>query len=117
AEAAYLEKCCDEHNYKEAEEKTGDLVKHYGLYTNLLLPIVTPGSSPSGMKELMAESRFNEAYAAIKECVTVDDFDSSENIVVAMSTYEMPEKLKGRYKALRTSVYTKNKQAILSSMI
>ena len=117
AEAAYLEKCCDDHNYKEAEEKTGDLLKHYGLYTNLLLSIVTPGSSPSGMKEVMEEKRFNDAYNAIKECVTVDDFDSSENIVVAMSTYEIPEKLQGRYKALRTSVYTKNKQAILSSTI
>ena len=65
----------------------------------------------------MEEKRFNDAYNAIKECVTVDDFDSSENIVVAMSTYEIPEKLQGRYKALRTSVYTKNKQAILSSTI
>ena len=117
AEAAYLEKCCDDHNYKEAEEKTEALIKHYASYVGHLLPIVNPGTSPSGMKELMGEERFNEACAAIKECVTVDDFDSSENIVVAMSTYEIPEKLKGRYKALRSSVYTRNKQAILGSLI
>ncbi|HAM78363.1 MAG TPA: hybrid sensor histidine kinase/response regulator [Treponema sp.] len=117
AEAAYLEKCCDEHNYREADEKTDALVQHYASYTGHLFPVVTPGSSPSGMKEVMEEKRFNEAYAAIKECVAVDDFDSCENIVVAMSIYEIPEKLKSRYKTLRASVYTRNKQAILETSI
>lgn len=112
-DAAFAEQCCDERTFEKIQEINPPLLKLYRSYSLLLAPIVS-NEENRGICEIMESKRFLEAYNAIKECAQAGDFDSAENIITAMTTYEMPDSIQKTFSILRASVYTKNKEALFN---
>ena len=111
--AEHLEKCAEDKNRAEIEEKTPQLLELYRSYINKLSDVVG-GTDDDAEKEVIPESELNEAFAAIKEFVSGSYFDSADDIMNMLSEYRIPDEYIEKYEKVKRLMAAVDRDGLLN---
>ncbi|SDM86287.1 ATP-binding protein [Lachnospira pectinoschiza] len=111
-QAKYLEQCGNEFNIAQIEEKTGHLLKTYREYIDKLQIFVDEENEED--KEEISLSDLADAYSAIKEMVSVDDFDDAKDIITQLNDYKIPDTEKEKYKEVVKAINRVDREKLLT---
>ena len=122
-DAAYLEQCGDkvqkddEGAKSEIEGKSPKLLSDYREYFSKLAPLcgeavvcsslcerTSSNSATASTKPLINEERFNDALSALREVISVFDFDSADAIIKEVDSYAIPEGFAEKYAKIKKAV-------------
>ncbi len=106
-QAAYLEKCGDENNWEEIEQKTPALLELYKSYSEKLAVAALP---PLPIEE------FKEALDALKEYATSEDFVSCDGIAEEVSNYTLPNGKKQFFEQIKRAIKQEDKEFLLQAI-
>lgn len=119
-QAAFLEKCGDEAKIGDQEalalikEKTPQLLELYKSYHKKLASLLgIPQSPQEDTRPQIESAKLEEALSALKEVVSVFDFDSADAIMEELEKYSMPAEYKDRYEKIRKAVQAVDKVEIM----
>ena len=107
--AAYLEKCGDEGNIEEINEKTAELLEIYRSYVQKL-SFLDKGQTK---KPPIEPARYAEAIQAIKEFTLSFDFNAIDSIIDTLETYSIPAKEEQRYLEIKRCARGGDRKALM----
>lgn len=117
--AAHLEMCGDKAENNEApsiieiKEKTPELLTLYRSYIPKLARILGEASENKAELPLIEKEKLEDAYSALKEVVSVFDFDSADAIIEELSKYSVPPDCAEKFKKLKKAVQSVDQTGIL----
>ena len=114
-QAAYLEKCGDDENISEMEEKTPALLADYRELAEKLSAIEKVDAEEDDRPEI-DDSTLSEAYIGIKEYTDAFDFDSADAIIEMLEGYRIPDEEKEKYEKVRDLVIKLDHDALLEML-
>ena len=115
-DAKYLEKCGDDENEAEINEKTPALLELYRSYKKHLAPLCAEVEDDSGKKE-MPLNQYSEAISNIKECIEAFDFDTADQIIAMMKDYRIPAEKKEHFTQLQEAISSVDRDKILKIVL
>ena len=115
-DAKYLEKCGDDENEAEINEKTPALLELYRSYKKHLAPLCAEVEDDSGKKE-MPLNQYSEAISNIKECIEAFDFDTADQIIAMMKDYRIPAEKKEHFTRLQEAISSVDRDKILKIVL
>ncbi len=98
--AAYLETCGNEQNAEEIKSKTPTLLDDYKALYQALDGLFAPDEQTEDERELIDEAQLMDAYGAIKELLTADDFDNAMGVYEMLKEYRVDEAHAETYREL-----------------
>ena len=105
-------KAGEEEAVQQINEKTGEVLELYKSYIKKLAPLLGKGFINEELPPL-EESKFNEAMSALKEVVSVYDFDSADSIIAELEKYSIPAEFAEKYKSIKKAVQSVDQTAIM----
>ena len=123
AMALHLEQCGDkaksggvdaESAIAEIKAKTDELVSLYRSYEARFAALFGERHANESEKSAIDTNRLQEGLAALKEVVSVYDFDSADCIMCELSSYEMPKDFKERFKEIKKALQCADQSALMS---
>ncbi|MCR4821822.1 MAG: response regulator [Treponema sp.] len=115
-DAKYLEKCGDEQNEKEINEKTPALLTLYRSYKENLASLCQSEEDDSS-KEEMPLDQYQEAMKNISECAQAFDYDTADQIIAMMQEYKIPAQKEEHFKELCQAVRAVDHDRILKIVL
>ena len=115
--AAILEKCGDEaksgseNAISEISEKTPALLAEYKSYKEKLAPLF--GFSAKKELPTIEEAKLSDALSALREVVSVFDFDSADTIIAELENYKMPAAFTEKFQQIKKAVQSVDHAAIM----
>ena len=97
-------------------EKTPDLLADYRAYSSRLAPLVgksVVAEKSSSQKEEISAEQFLDALSALREVVSVFDFNSADSIIEQLEKYAIPDSSAELYKSVKAKVRSVDQNAIL----
>ena len=116
--AAFLEKCGDEAKIGDKEainlisEKTGEVLAIYRSYSEKLAPLFGISAKTKNLPEIKKQT-LEEAYSALKEVVSVFDFDSADSIIAELENYSVPQEESEKFEKLKKAVQSVDQTAVM----
>lgn len=110
-DAAYLEKCGDREDEEEIKARTPALLRDYTAYKEHLGSLCQKKSEDKGN---ISKEDFDSAAQNIKECALAFDFDTIDNIISLLDSYNIPPCRLELFKALQRAVRDVDQSKILS---
>ncbi len=109
--AAYLEKCGNEENQSEIEDKCGELLILYRSYKDKLAPAVQTDEN----KDLpeIPEEELKNAFSDMKELLEAYDFDTADGIMKMLEGYSIPASLQDKYNKVKQLMAAVDRDALL----
>lgn len=117
-QAAFLEKCGDEAKLGDPDalsiinEKTPPLLELYKSYAAKLGPLLGETAQAKSLPEI-EKSKLEEALSALKEVVSVYDFDSADAIMAELEKFSIPADFADKFKAIKKAVQSVDHTAIM----
>ncbi|MBR0100519.1 MAG: response regulator, partial [Treponema sp.] len=119
-QAAFLEKCGDEAKLGDKDavsiinEKTAPLLTLYKSYSQKLASLLgIPTAPQEDSRPQIEQAKLNDALSALKEVVSVFDFDSADAIMAELEKYSMPKDFEEKYKKIKKAVQSVDHTAIM----
>ena len=99
-------------------EKTPALLADYRSYFAKLTPLVGKSAAQrventSSQKEEISPEKLAEAFSALREVVSVFDFNSADSIIEQLEKYAIPDSSAELYKSVKAKVRSVDQNAIL----
>lgn len=120
-QAAFLEQCGDEAKIGDQEalalinEKTEPLLTLYKSYSQKLASLLgIPTAPQEDSRPQIEQAKLNDALSALKEVVSVFDFDSADAIMAELEKYSMPKDFEEKYKAIKKAVQSVDQNEIMT---
>ncbi len=98
-DAAYLEKCGNEENDAEIQEKTPALLELYRSYKEKF-SAASESQDDSDLPEI-PEDELLGAFSDMKELLEAYDFDTADGIMSMLSEYKVPDSYKDKYSRVK----------------
>ncbi|MBO4457717.1 MAG: response regulator [Butyrivibrio sp.] len=112
--AEYLEKCADENNQSEVDDKTPELLELYRSYLDKLSVVSDDtGESDTG-KPTISEAELEEAFSSMKEFVSASYFDSADDIMNMLKDYRIPDKYAAKYDDVKRLMAAVDRDGLLN---
>jgi len=117
--AAFLEQCGDEAKIGDEEaisliaQNTEPLLALYKSYLQKLAPLFGKTPQENSLPEINQE-KLEEALSALKEVVSVYDFDSADAIMEELAKYSIPADFAEKYKAIKKAVQSVDQNEIMT---
>lgn len=117
-DAAFLEQCGDEAKIGDNEtidlinEKTAPVLELYRSYMQKLAPLVGKAAAAEELPQI-EQAKLDDALSALKEVVSVFDFDSADAIMEELAKYSMPQDFEEKYKKIKKAVQSVDHTAIM----
>ena len=112
--AEHLEKCAEEKNKSDIEEKTPELLELYRSYINKLSPVVGDENEGDSEKPVIPESELTDAFSAIKEFVSGSYFDSADDIMNMLGEYKIPDEYVEKYEKVKRLMAAVDRDGLLN---
>ncbi len=109
--AAYLEKCGNEENDSEIQEKTPQLLELYRSYNEKLAAI--NGDIDENSLPEIDEEELSGAFRDMKELLEAYDFDTADGIMNMLSEYRIPTAYKDKYDRVKELMAAVDRDALL----
>ena len=109
--AAYLEKCGNDENESEIQEKTPQLLELYRSY-NEKLAAINGDVDESSFPEIDEEELIG-AFRDMKELLEAYDFDTADGIMNMLSEYRVPKAYKEKYDKVKELMAAVDRDALL----
>jgi HPt (histidine-containing phosphotransfer) domain-containing protein len=109
--AAHLERCGDEQNAAEIEEKTPALLELYRSYLQKLSSVAPEKHEED--KPVIDAARYQEALVAIKECAASFDFNALDSIMEMLDAYAVPPEEVKKFSEIKRCVRAGDSSALL----
>ncbi|MBQ6408073.1 MAG: response regulator [Butyrivibrio sp.] len=109
--AAYLEKCGNDENESEIQEKTPQLLELYRSY-NEKLAAINGNVDESSFPEIDEEELIG-AFRDMKELLEAYDFDTADGIMNMLSEYRVPKAYKEKYDKVKELMAAVDRDALL----
>ncbi|WP_442852206.1 ATP-binding protein [Butyrivibrio sp. WCD3002] len=110
-DAAYLEKCGNEENQTEIENKTPELLSLYRSYKEYLAPAAKTEDN-NDLPEI-PEDELMSAFSDMKELIEAYDFDTADGIMKMLEGYSIPADLQEKYDRVRELMAAVDRDALL----
>ncbi|MCR5102324.1 MAG: hybrid sensor histidine kinase/response regulator, partial [Butyrivibrio sp.] len=110
-EAAYLERCGDELNIDEINNRTGSLIYKYRSLEGVIDLII--GDDGEDDKEEIPEDDYIEALDGIYEFIESFDFGSADSIMNMLEKYKVPNEYEIQYNKLKELMANVDRDSIL----
>ena len=117
-QAAFLEQCGDEAKIGDCEaiaiinDKTPEAISRYQSYLQKLAPLLGKNTQSEPLP-LIEQSKLDDALSALREVVSVFDYDSADAIMEELAKYSMPEDFEEKYQKIKKAVQSVDQTAIL----
>jgi signal transduction histidine kinase/FixJ family two-component response regulator/HPt (histidine-containing phosphotransfer) domain-containing protein len=111
--AKYLEKCGDDENVAEIEEKTPALLSLFRSYKEHLAPLCEQKEDDSGKEEIPL-AQYEEAVKNIGECVQAFDYDTADQIIGMLADFRIPKEKAEHFEELKKAVSAVDQEKILN---
>lgn len=117
-DAAFLEQCGDEAKIGDNEaidfinEKTAPVLELYRSYMQKLAPLVGKAAAAEELPQI-EQAKLDDALSALKEVVSVFDFDSADAIMEELAKYSMPHDFEEKYKKIKKAVLSVDQAEII----
>lgn len=111
-DAAYLEKCGNDENEAEIEEKTPQLLYLYRSYKDKF-KAAAENEDDSDLPEI-SEDELLSAFSDIKELVEAYDYDTADGIMDMLKGYKIPDSYKEKYKKVAEFMALVDRDSLLS---
>ncbi len=112
-QAAYLEQCGNEGNVAEIDAKTPALLSLCRSYRRSLWVMCQKDEAACDEKQSILPEELSEALKALKEVVTVCDFDSADSIISELDKYALPPSFCTTYTRIKEKLLAVDQQALL----
>ncbi|WP_051207840.1 response regulator [Butyrivibrio sp. AE3006] len=109
--AAYLEKCGNDENQSEIENKSGELLVLYRSYKDKLAPAVQT-EDKKNLPEI-PEEELGNAFSDMKELLEAYDFDTADGIMKMLEGYSIPASLQDKYNKVKQLMAAVDRDALL----
>ena len=117
-QATFMEQCGDEAKIGDNEamelinEKTAELIELYKSYTRKLGSMLGKNTQSAPLPQI-ERSKLDDALSALKEVVSVFDYDSADAIMEELAKYSMPEDFEEKYQKIKKAVQSVDQSGIL----
>ena len=113
-QAAYLEQCGNEGNIDALKSKTPAMLAFYHSFRRALWPFSKQNRNPSEERQAIQPEELAEALKALKEMVTVYDFDSADEIISELDKFILPPDFAEKYARIKEKVKAVDQQSLLA---
>jgi|GEM_PF-544466 len=113
--AMYLEECGNLGIISEIRENTPKLLMKYRDFYDKLLSVIKKDENPDELEQI-SDNDLNDAYNAILELVTADDFDSAREVVTQLEIYKIPDNQKEKYEKIKEMLKCVNREGIIDTL-
>jgi signal transduction histidine kinase/CheY-like chemotaxis protein/HPt (histidine-containing phosphotransfer) domain-containing protein len=109
--AAFLEKCGDEANEKEINDRTPELLSLYRSYIKNLSPIAEEKDDDD--KPEIPEADLKQAFSDLRELLEAYDFDTADGIMKMLSEYRISAEYKDKYNRVKELMAAVDRDGLL----
>ena len=117
--AAFLERYGDKAKDGDTEairaihDMTGEVLSLYKSYIKKLAPLLGKGTEAETLPQIK-ESEFQDAMNALKEVVSVYDFDSADSIIAELEKFSIPPQFSEKYQKIKKAVQSVDQNEIMT---
>ena len=110
--AANLERCGNEKNYEEIQEKTPALLELYRSYKQQIAPAMSESLATEDKPPIPVEE-LESAFQGMKEFIEASYFDSADDIMKMLSEYKIPPEYENKYKEIKKLLAAVDRDGLL----
>ncbi len=98
--AQELENAGNKNDTEKLGERIDELLERYRRIGEALLPLISPNEPDESELKPIGEDGLGQMYTAIREFISVNDYDSVIDLIETLKGYRVPDNEKGRRNAL-----------------
>ncbi len=98
--AQELENAGNANDTEKLGERIDELLERYRRIGEALLPLISPNEPDESELKPISEDGLGQMYIAIREFISVNDYDSVIDLIETLKGYRVPDNEKGRRNAL-----------------